>query len=155
MPTCPSSSTARAFACLLETFACALTASAIWSPTRYIGCRHANGSWKIIEMSRPRILRSSSPFSPSRFRPSNRISPLMSVVAGFSSPMIARLDDALARAGLADDAERLAAAQREGEVGDRLHDTVSRVEADREVTDVEQGCFGAHVGETLPRKSPR
>ena len=69
---------ARSPACF-ETFACAWTASAIWSPTRYIGCRHANGSWKIIEMSRPRILRSSSRLQPRAGRvPSKRISPVMS-----------------------------------------------------------------------------
>ena len=50
--------------------------------------------------------------------------------------------DALARAGLADDAERLAAAEREREAGDGVDDAVRRREVDREVADVEEqlGC---------------
>ena len=78
MPTAPSSSTARCHASFFETSACAWTASAIWAPTRYIGCRQANGSWKIIETSRPRIFCSSSGFSASRSVPSNSTSPEMS-----------------------------------------------------------------------------
>jgi hypothetical protein len=44
--------------------------------------------------------------------------------------------DALPRARLADDAERLAAAEREREVGDRLDDAVAGAELDGEVADV-------------------
>ena len=46
--------------------------------------------------------------------------------------------DALARARLADDAERLAAPQREREAGDGVDDAVLRRELDREVADVEE-----------------
>ena len=91
MPTASSTSTARLKAASFETRSCALTASAIWYPTRYMGCRHANGSWKIIATSLPRTSRSSAGVAFSRSRPCSRISPLMRERFAFSSPRIARL----------------------------------------------------------------
>src|SRR5918999_6398141 len=52
-------------------------ASAIWSPTRYIGWRHANGSWKIMARSLPRTFRSSFGLRARRFCPMKLISPEM------------------------------------------------------------------------------
>ena len=138
IPTAPSSSTARSHACFFETSSWARTASAIWSPTRYIGWRQANGSWKIIETSRPRTWRSS--FGDS-FRRSRALEEDLAGDVGGRRVEQAHdreARDALARAGLADDAERLAAPEREREVRDRLDDPVARAEADRQVADVEQ-----------------
>ena len=82
----------------------------IWSPTRCIGWRHANGSWKIIAMSLPRRCRASSLGRTRRgcARPSRRISPLeVTCDWRLRSPISGEARDALARPGLADDAQRL------------------------------------------------
>ena len=102
----------------LETSTCARTASAIWLPTRYIGCRHANGSWKIIATSLPRTSRNSAGEALSRSFPCSRISPVIFERFGVQQPEDREVGDALARAGLAHDAERLAAPQREREARD-------------------------------------
>src|SRR4051794_234354 len=95
MPTWSRSSTARFHAASLPASLCAENASAIWAPTRYIGWRHANGSWKTIAISLPRPLRSSSGGSVSRSRPLNSTSPEITVRARLSRPMIARFETLL------------------------------------------------------------
>jgi len=57
---------------------------------------------------------------------------------GVQQPEDREIGDALARAGLADDAERLPAPQREGQPGDRVHDPVLGRELHGEVLDLEQ-----------------
>ena len=59
-PTRSSTSTARSHACFLVASRCSSTASAIWWPTVCVGFSEVSGSWKIIPMSSPRILRMSS-----------------------------------------------------------------------------------------------
>jgi hypothetical protein len=58
------------------------TCSAIWSPTVNTGFRLVSGSWKIIAMSLPRILRISPSGSLSRSRPSNQASLSAPISAG-------------------------------------------------------------------------
>ena len=58
--------------------------------------------------------------------------------------------DALARSRLADDAERLAAADAEREVRDGLDDPVPRAEADGEVPDVEESGAADGAGTASP-----
>src|SRR5690606_18717950 len=53
---------------------------------------------------------------------------------------------ALARAALADDAERLAAVHVEGDVVDRLDDTVLGFEVRLQITDFEEWCHTFHPG---------
>ena len=55
----------------------------------------------------------------------------------------AKAGHALAGAGLADDAERLAAFEREGHAVDRLDEAVFGREVDLEITHVEE-CLGLH-----------
>ncbi len=122
----------------LPTSSCAVTASAIWSPTRYIGCRHANGSWKTIAMSLPRIFRSSSGGSVSRSRPLNSTSPEITVRSRLSSPMIARFETLFPEPDSPTTPSVSPRRERERDVGDRLDDAVRRREADGEPADVEQ-----------------
>ena len=71
MPTRSSTSAARSIACSFDTSRCRTTASAICLPTDMVGFREVDGSWKIMPISLPRILRmlssesvvSSRPFS--------------------------------------------------------------------------------------------
>jgi hypothetical protein len=56
-----------------------------------------------------------------------------------------KIGDALARPGLADDAERLAAAHRERELVNRMHDSVGRRELDGEVLDLDQHVAGSRT----------
>ena len=60
---------ARAIASRLPSPWCSCTASAIWLPTVNTGFSDVIGSWKIIEMSAPRSLRSSPTGSRSTLRP--------------------------------------------------------------------------------------
>ena len=82
-----------------ETSAWARTASAIWSPTRYIGWRQANGSWKIIETSRPRIVAQLRSATASAGRCPRRGSRrVTSACAAVQEPHDREARDALARA---------------------------------------------------------
>ena len=65
----------------------------IWRPIVNTGLSDVIGSWKIIEMSRPRIWRISSSLRSRRFRPSKRTVPaLMRAVFGGSRRMTASAD---------------------------------------------------------------
>ena len=59
-PTRLSTSTARSMACSLLAPRCSMTASAICLPTVIVGFSDDSGSWKIMPISLPRILRMSS-----------------------------------------------------------------------------------------------
>ena len=109
MPTRRSISTARSRASLALTFMWSSTCSAIWSPTVNTGFRLVSGSWKIIAMSLPRILRISPSGSPSSSRPSNQTSLPAPISAGgmSSSRMIVRAVTLLPEPGLAHDAQGL------------------------------------------------
>ena len=82
MPTSRSISTARSRASFWLTFLWSLTCSAIWSPTVNTGFRLVSGSWKIIAISLPRILRISPSGSDRTSRPSNQTSLPAPISAG-------------------------------------------------------------------------
>ncbi len=73
IPTSCISSTARTRASFRPSPWWSRTASAIWLPTVKTGFREVIGSWKIIEMSLPRIFASSFSSSLARSRPSKTI----------------------------------------------------------------------------------
>ena len=83
MPTAFSSSRARAYACLLETSLCSTTASASWRPILCTGFSDVMGSWKIIAISSPRIVRRRLDEAFRRSSPRNSTSPVE--VANFES----------------------------------------------------------------------
>ena len=60
MPTRSRTSAARSIACSLDTSRCRLTTSEICLPIVIVGFSEVSGSWKIMPISLPRILRMSS-----------------------------------------------------------------------------------------------
>ena len=82
MPTAFSISTARRLATVLVALACSWTASRSCWPMVCTGLSEVIGSWKIIEISLPRTLRSSDGGSSSRLRPLNMASPLLVLLRG-------------------------------------------------------------------------
>ena len=82
MPTRRSISIARSRDSLALTFMWSSTCSAIWSPTVNTGFRLVSGSWKIMAMSLPRILRISPSGSDRISRPSNQTSLPRPISAG-------------------------------------------------------------------------
>ena len=90
MPTRLSSSAARSFASFLSRSKWVSRASLIWRPIVSTGFRLVIGSWKIIAMSRPRILRSASSGSVRRSRPSNIAVPAVTLPARERMPSRAR-----------------------------------------------------------------
>ena len=83
--------------------------SMICSPIVRTGLSEVIGSWKIIEMSRPRTSRISSSESSSRLRPSNRMRPEGRGGVCAARPGRGGGGDRLAAAGFADDGDDLAA----------------------------------------------
>src|SRR5262245_26973820 len=75
MPTRRSISIARALAAPRSSPRCNVSVSVIWRPTVSTGLSEVIGSWKIIEMSLPRMSRISRSDSSSRSRPWNRMRP--------------------------------------------------------------------------------
>ncbi len=69
MPTSASNAIARFLASAGPMPMCMRSTSVSWKPTVNTGFSDVIGSWKIIEMSAPRILRNSSWPSSTRFRP--------------------------------------------------------------------------------------
>ena len=108
--------------------------SAIWSPTGHVGSRLAEGSWKIIDTSSPRICRNASSPSPTISRPLSRMLPRHGGAGGQQAHH--RVGQrALAASALTDDSEDLARLERERDRCDRrrwLH-RVARAEADAEI----------------------
>ena len=92
MPTSVSSSIARArdFASSMPRWM--VSGSVICSPILSTGLSEVIGSWKIIAMSRPRILRISSSVRPSSSRPPKRTEPLVRAVPAGRSCMTASAD---------------------------------------------------------------
>ena len=116
--------------------------SVIWSPIRITGLSEVIGSWKIIEMRLPRIARISASSRPSRSVPSS--------VNGAADDPARRIrhqphdrqrGHALAAAGLADDGQRLAAANAERDVVDRLEQPRIGEEHRLQVLHVENRLF--------------
>ena len=139
MPTWSSSSTARAHAVVL-----ADVRRARAPPRRSARRRGTSGAGTRTGPGRPsrcpcRGSAAARPAAASAGRgPLNSTSPEIAVRCAVQQPHDREVRDALARAGLADDAERLAARERERDVGDGLHDAVRRREADGEPADVEE-----------------
>ena len=113
---------------------CSVIASAIWSPTLKTGFRLVIGSWKIIAMSLPRTL------AHLVLGQRAQVAPAQHDVAGDDlarrvgdEPHDRQRRDRLARAGLADDAERLLTVEREAHAVDRLDHADVGEEVGREV----------------------
>src|SRR5436190_5168051 len=91
MPTSRSRSTARLRAARPDIPMCSRSTSSSCQPTVNTGFKEVIGSWKIIEMSAPRSLRSSPIGNPTRLRPpySTSLDGSMIEFSGGSSPSIA------------------------------------------------------------------
>ena len=104
------------------------------------------GSWKIIAILRAADLaaaralraRAGSPCPSSLHRPGR-------IGRAVDQPHHGQARDALAGAGLADDAERLAFLDREADAVDRLDDAVVRPERRPEIRDLEDGCHASLI----------
>src|SRR6476659_3908746 len=79
---------ARLRASAREARPCALSASAMWAPTRITGLSAAIGSWKTNPIPAPRTCRISSSRNERRSRPSNAIRPAVIRPGGGTSLMI-------------------------------------------------------------------
>ena len=102
-------------------FWCSRTASVIWSPIRITGLSEVIGSWKIIDIRlprMPRIVSSSSAEQVGAFQRDGAADDLAGRVR--HQPHDGERGHALAAAGFADDRQRLAAADVERDVVDRL-----------------------------------
>ncbi len=75
MPTRRSISTARDSASCLLRLVCSMMASHSWLPMVNVGFSEVIGSWKIMLMRSPRILRISSSVLPTSSSPLNRMLP--------------------------------------------------------------------------------
>ena len=107
------------------------TASTSCFPIEWTGFSDVIGSWKIIAMSLPRISRSARALIVSRSSPLKSASPARDRVPLRVQAHDRQAGDALAAAGLADDAERLALLDREADAVDRLDDAVVGAEVVR------------------------
>ena len=106
---------------------------------RYIGCRHAKGSWKIIAMSLPRTCRSSADTGAETGRwPMNRALPEILVRLRLSRPSSARFVTLLPEPDSPTIPSVSPRWTRERQAVDGLDDAVRRRELDGEVLDLEQ-----------------
>ena len=117
----------------------ACSGSVICLPIFISGFSEVIGSWKIIAISLPQnwriCLGGEAERCPALEADRARA---LDVAASASRPMIERDEDRLARAGLADDAERLPALERERHAVDGPHDAAWRLEVRAQVGDLEQ-----------------
>ena len=113
--------------------------SVICSPMVRIGLSEVIGSWKIIEMSRPRISRISSSSRSSRLRPSKSDAALGDLAGeARQQPHDRERRDRFAGAGFADDGDDFAAVDREAHAFDRAHDAARGLEMDMQILDLQQ-----------------
>ncbi len=163
MPTSCSISMVRASATLREAVSCSSRASSIWRPMVMTGLSEVIGSWKIMEISLPRISRMAAASRPTRSTPSSRTEPSTMRPGGSATSRIS--DSAvtlLPQPELADDGQqsRRAGARRRR----RRRPSPGRrgCRSRSEVLDLEHalagGCFACgHVsgraGERLPSRS--
>ena len=155
MPTSRRSSSARSRACASLIFRWMNSGSMICSPIDRTGLSEVIGSWKIIEMSRPRISRISSSESSSRSRPSNRMRPGRHLAGGLGQePHDGERGHRLAAAGLADDGDDFAAVDGVGNAVDRAHDAARRVELDVQVLHLEQRRIRSVLRTAAPATFP-
>ena len=113
MPTIASSSMARVRAARFDSFACRRIASMSWLPTVWNADSELIGSWNTRPISPPRMARISVPsdgsFARSTTRPSARRSSHFTAdnpAGAFNDAQDRAHGDALAAAGLADNAQR-------------------------------------------------
>ena len=106
-----------------------------------IGLSDVIGSWKIIEMSRPRILRISSSSSVSKLRPSKLMRPLRDArrYGRGSSRMIESAETDLPEPDSPTMATTSPRSTLEAQAFDRSHDAARGQEMDVQVLDLEQG----------------
>ena len=110
---------------------CALNMSTNWSPTRITGLSTFIALWKTSETWRQRKRRSSSRLIATRSSPRKRIRPPETWAGGLRICRIGVRERALAAAGLAGEAERLAGRDRERDAVDRAHAAVGQHVVDR------------------------
>ena len=139
MPTSCIISTALAMPAFAPTFWWSCTASAIWSPTVNTGFSDVIGSWKIIEISLPRIFASSPSWSVTRSRPSNRMRESSAIRPGRSTSRITEsaVTD-LPQPDSPTTPERAALRDLEVDAVDCAQEALARVEAGAEVLNREQ-----------------
>ena len=116
-------------------------------PTVITGLSEVIGSWKIIEMSLPRMRSISASVRSSRFVPSSRTAPPAIRPGGLEiRRRIGQRGHALAAAGFADDAQRLTAPHGVGHAVDRPDHAGRREEMRLEIVDLQQrlGRGGGH-----------
>ena len=143
MPTSPSRSTARFRAATRPTFSWTWMTSATWWPTLNTGLSDVSGSWKIIEISLPRMARSSFSPASSRSRPWNRMRPDSNRPGGTgTSPITARADTDLPDPDSPTMPSVSPRPDRPAHPVDRLHHPGVGVEVDPQVLDAEQRRLG-------------
>ena len=152
MPTSPSSSTARALAAERDIDSWTRITSAIWLPTLKTGFSAVSGSWKIIETSLPRSARSRASDGRQQILAAEHDPPGREPRRGRRHQAHDRHGrDRLARAGFADDAERLSRADVPAHPVDRPHHTVVGVEVHAQILDRQQRLgVGARTGASRP-----
>ena len=98
------------------------------------------GSWKIIEMSRPRISRISLVGELEQVAALEQDAPAGDAAGGFGKqPHDGERGDRFAAAGFADEGDDLTGLDLVGNAVDRTHDTARGVEFHAEALDLEQG----------------
>ncbi len=119
-------------------FRCSSSASVSWRPMVSTGLSEVMGSWKIMAMRLPRIWRISSSSSLRRSSPSKMISPATILPGRIGDePHDRECGDALAAAGLADEAEGLALFDVIRDAVDRVDDAVLGEELRLEIADLQ------------------
>ena len=113
--------------------------SVSWVPIVRTGLRLVSGSWKTIAISSPRTWRSSSSAEREQVAAAEEDATALDPAGGpRQQPGEGEAGDALAAAGLADEAERLAGQELEADAVDGVDGRVVRAEADDEVLDAQQ-----------------
>ena len=110
----------------------------ICSPMVRIGFSDVIGSWKIIEMSRPRISRIWSSSRSSNETPGKRCSLRDPARKARQQPHDRKRGDRFAGAELADDGHHFAAPDRKAQAFDRAHDTTGGAELGMQVVDFQK-----------------
>ena len=112
---------------------------AIWRPTVSTGLSDVIGSWKIIEMSLPRMSRISRSESSQQVAASKAMRPAILPGRLGDQPQDRHGGDGLAATRLADDGERLPGLELERDAVDRAVDALRGAEVRLQVLDLEQG----------------
>ncbi len=155
MRTSWSISVAASQASLLEIFLCRRKTSATWRPMRWTGLSADIGSWKITPISPPRICRICASLACTRSRPLNKTLAAENLARRLrQQPHDRHRGDALAAAGLADDADGFPFGHREGNLIDGAQQAAVGLERRDELVHFED-VFGdaGHGWRGRPRAS--